>query len=298
MIRVKKDYSRIPGGLATNAAERRREAALKEGNRHNFSAYYYSGKSVRRHLREIYRNKCAYCECRIDEGAAWQVDHFRPKKKLAEDKSHPGYYWLAYEWSNLLLSCPICNRKKSNQFPIRGIRVRVPHVKRTEWRADFPTLLAEAPLLLNPELDDPEDHITFLPNGIIEVKDGSLQGRETVRICDLNRESLRLRRKRLVDRFRSDVWDQTDLIFQKRKQGKIQTKEEFLDALEVGFRTLFRNIVCAGEPEQEYSRLGWYMDNHFREFFLESLPAGEPREIVNYAFTLCQMEWEAEPGNE
>lgn len=284
MIRVKKNYSQIPDALTTNGSEMKREAALKERRQHNFSAYYYSGKSVKKHLREIYKNKCAYCECRIDEGAAWQADHFRPKKSVAEDKDHPGYYWLAYEWSNLLLCCPTCNRKKSDRFPIQGFRVKEPQHKQTEWRADSPTFLTEKPLLLNPELDYPEDHLTFLPDGSIRDKNVSKRGTETIRICDLNRESLRLKRKRLVDKFNNDIRDQTDIIFQMRKQGKIRTKSEFLDAIELGFKTLFKNLIQMGKPEQELSRMGWYMSYNFREFFLETMPKGEPREIVKYAF--------------
>lgn len=45
---------------------------------------------VRDKLNEYYLGKCAYCErdCKAE------IEHYRPKKRVAEDRAHPGYYWL------------------------------------------------------------------------------------------------------------------------------------------------------------------------------------------------------------
>ena len=190
MIRVEKDRTQVPSGLRSAGAERKREAALREGNKHNFSTHYYAHDSVKRKLREIYRDKCTYCESRISAGASWRVEHYRPKNKLKDDVGHTGYYWLGYEWSNLLLSCETCNGKKSNQFPIQGTRVERPQEDRTEWRADSESFKAEKPLLLNPELDNPEEHLVFLPDGDIKEKGKSERGKKTIEICGLDREDL------------------------------------------------------------------------------------------------------------
>ena len=58
--------------------------------------------------------RCAYCEGRNSAGEFGDAEHYRPKGEVTENRkpiSHPGYYWLAYEWYNLLLSCKKCNSK-------------------------------------------------------------------------------------------------------------------------------------------------------------------------------------------
>ena len=76
------------------------------------------------------------------------------------------------------LICSQCNGKsaKSNKFPIAptGIRVTTPpldnqrELNKALCRADSQLLLDEKPLLLNPEIDKPEEHLVFLPNGQIK----------------------------------------------------------------------------------------------------------------------------------
>lgn len=73
-------------------------------------------------LKGLYKNKCAYCEkyCYDPE-----VEHFRPKGQVTGDQRLAnGYYWLCYEWTNLLPSCHECNKvnAKGTKFPIKGIR--------------------------------------------------------------------------------------------------------------------------------------------------------------------------------
>lgn len=68
----------------------------------------YKYKDIKEKLSDIYNDKCAYCETRERR---LQVEHFRPKSK---------YYWLAYSWDNLLLSCSACNSKKIDVFEIEG----------------------------------------------------------------------------------------------------------------------------------------------------------------------------------
>ncbi len=62
----------------------------------------YKYEDIKEKLINIYNDKCAYCE---SKERRLQVEHFRPKSK---------YYWLAYSWDNLLLSCSACNSKKSD----------------------------------------------------------------------------------------------------------------------------------------------------------------------------------------
>ncbi len=116
--------------------------------------------------------KCAYCESAVRANQPGDIDHWRPKNRVtsASDKlvkiktkngtmcPHPGYYWLAYEWRNLLLACTACNRAtvktfgqptgKGSQFPVRGFRAK----KMGEESK-------ERPVLVNPVMDDPAVHM-------------------------------------------------------------------------------------------------------------------------------------------
>lgn len=57
--------------------------------------------------------KCWYVECK-NPGTDDDIDHFRPKLGVKEDPTHPGYYWLAFDWTNLRLSCHRANRPRIN----------------------------------------------------------------------------------------------------------------------------------------------------------------------------------------
>src|SRR5215469_15345176 len=75
-------------------------------------------RAFRPYLQRIFADKCAYCESPVGHVAYGEVNHFRPKALVQEDAAFPGYYWLAYEWSNLLLACRQCALSKRNRFPI------------------------------------------------------------------------------------------------------------------------------------------------------------------------------------
>lgn len=93
---------------------------------------------------------CAYCGRYLPSNDQGDVDHFRPKGKVAEDDAHGGYWWLAYAFSNYLMSCAVCNRVyKRDHFPLRP---------RARQRVTFETrqrLRHEARLLLHPLDNDP-----------------------------------------------------------------------------------------------------------------------------------------------
>lgn len=58
-------------------------------------------------LNKMTHSKCAYSELKLnEEGKDMQIEHFLPKCQ------HPN---LVVHWGNLLPSCNICNRSKSNQ---------------------------------------------------------------------------------------------------------------------------------------------------------------------------------------
>ena len=124
---------------------------------------------VRETLKDIYFNKCAYCEIKELKP---EIEHYRPKKRVTGLKNHQGYYWLCYEWTNLLPSCRYCNTEggKGNRFPIRGKRVNKPDFKKkkldkNKCKAHKPPLKNEKPYLLHPEIDTPERFFSFKRNG-------------------------------------------------------------------------------------------------------------------------------------
>lgn len=194
MIKLERPNGSIPDGLLAAGLRERREnrKALAAGVELNFEAY--RAKSVRQRLAEIFGRKCVFCESSLLGTQPGDIEHYRPKGKIANDVElpfkpkpakrskrgaannapvHDGYWWLAAEWSNLLISCADCNRPreqedydnhrrvigKSNFFPIAA------HSARAQ-RAG--ALQGEVPLLLNPCLDDPDDHLVFRDDGAVE----------------------------------------------------------------------------------------------------------------------------------
>ncbi len=192
-----------PQKLTSPEVQHKCDEALKEKNKHHFSNHYYAAPEVTTQLKALYHSKCAFCETNTAAGAALQVDHYRPKKQLQDDPNHLGYYWLGYEWTNLILACQKCNRAKSNHFPIAGKRVWEPQANPKEWKLQSTSFLAEQPLLLNPEYDAVADYFEFNANGEIhpvQHDSGSATKSETtIALCNLNREDLVIARKTCLD---------------------------------------------------------------------------------------------------
>lgn len=153
-----------------------------------------------------YLNKCAYCE-RLEKA---DIEHYRPKKSVTGEP-HDGYYWLCYEWTNLLPSCVKCNRDgaKNTHFPILGKRQLAPlfllnrAIDLNCNKASEKPLIDEIPYLLHPEIDNPDFFFKFeldsSGEGIRLVGiDADGRGVKTIEICKLNRQELRLHRQREV----------------------------------------------------------------------------------------------------
>ena len=94
------------------------------------------------------------------------------------------YWWLAYEWENLLPCCPECGHLKGSRFPVVGKRANAP--------SRGAALDEEGPLLLDPRRDDPQSEFVFLDDGGIVSK--SERGRVTIEVLGLNRRQLLLDR--------------------------------------------------------------------------------------------------------
>src|SRR5262249_16385955 len=118
----------------------------------------YGASVVKDSLLEAQNNKCAYCEATFRDTSFGAVEHYRPKKFAqqgpGEEKEYPGYYWLAYDWHNLLVSCEVCNTThKQNYFPLANPTERA--------RSHLEDVSKERPLLIHPAIQDPREHIRF-----------------------------------------------------------------------------------------------------------------------------------------
>jgi uncharacterized protein (TIGR02646 family) len=166
------------------AYSREPEAYRSGAKKFKFTQSIYAHSTVKSALVKAQHRKCCYCEARIGRGG--DVEHFRPKQAYCqaegESLQYPGYYWLAYEWSNLYLACTICNqRHKQNFFPLQNPMERV-----SDHRSQ---LQREQPLLIDPSQENPEDFIGFrgeIPFAI----DDQPKGAKTIEIIDLNRPNL------------------------------------------------------------------------------------------------------------
>jgi uncharacterized protein (TIGR02646 family) len=163
----------------------RPKVAGKQPAPFEFKQTIYGHKAVKESLRIAQHDKCAYCEASISANSSGDVEHFRPKvfsqQGETTERLYPGYYWLAYTWSNLLYACELCNRPvKRNLFPLKT------PVTRARRPAD--NLLLEEPLLVDPAgPGDPRDHIRFRHNKPYGI---TSEGKETVRTMNLDRAHL------------------------------------------------------------------------------------------------------------
>jgi hypothetical protein len=163
-------------------------------------------------LAKIFHSKCAACESRVGVGTFVSVTHFRPKIRVVEDKSTQGYWWLAYDWSNLFILCPRCEQMKGARFPIAGKRALSPSDK----------LSREKPFLLDPCVDDPSAHLAFDDDGTIVGQ--TERGRITIEIYGLNRETLEEARRQAIE----NMLNRVKLTLYEMGTGKNPTAQEGL----------------------------------------------------------------------
>ena len=196
MIRVRRSRQ-VPEVLkkAGAAARRRDEKAFAKGARaFSFDRTIYGHPTVKRSLVASQHHKCCFCESKVTHISSGQVEHFRPKGGVRQSPrgalKKPGYFWLAYEWTNLLFCCELCNcRFKRNLFPLVDPKARA--------RRSDDDLAREEALFIDPASEDPARHIGYREEYPFAV-DGSRRGEATWRELGLDREELaELRRDHL-----------------------------------------------------------------------------------------------------
>jgi uncharacterized protein (TIGR02646 family) len=177
-------------------------AGADRKNAFKFERKIYGSPSVKQSLRAAQHDKCCYCEGSFAAQSSVDVEHFRPKTCFQQQRGapieYPGYYWLAYSWSNLYYSCEICNRLgKRNLFPLVD-----PSQRNRNGNDNY----NETPEILDPGgVDDPRDHVRF--NGAA-VEAITNRGTKTIKALGLDRGDLttaRLQHLKLLTALRDVV---------------------------------------------------------------------------------------------
>jgi hypothetical protein len=217
LVRARAKSAVPPSFRGDKRVEKALSLLVAAGAKREFDSEYW--KKAKKQLKAESHGKCAYCEAPTSVVAHGDVEHFRPKSV---------YWWLAYCYDNYLYSCQICNQSfKGDEFPVADEARRLPapalapnatdaerreHVRRFAPdplddaagmpRADFETALAgEGALLLNPYVDDPEQHFAWTADAALQevavrpVSDASRPLHEAAeRYYGLNRPELLLER--------------------------------------------------------------------------------------------------------
>lgn len=202
MIRLNRRAEPIPETLSTkgrDATAKLKREATKGKKEFKFSQAIYGAADVRKALRDMQNGKCAFCESSLPQSTAGHVEHFRPKGEVQQaGKSpvlRPGYYWLAYDWDNLLLACEWCNtRAKGRFFPLEDDSKR--------GRSHRDDLSKESPLLLDPANDDPANHLEFKEE-VVRPKKRSRKGTQSIETYRLNDAELAEHRRDKLQLFRT-----------------------------------------------------------------------------------------------
>lgn len=220
-----KDKLAADGVTQITSAERELERAVvfftsplhyaneKKLTKKTFAFAIYKDALLAEHMEAVFHNKCAYCESRFAHVTPKDVEHFRPKSEINTGSGvlAPGYYWLAGDWDNLLVSCPDCNRARKHKVPnqpkavLLGKETQFPlSDEKRRVRQSGPLKAEDAVrLLLNPCTDDPDKHLAFDDDGLIHPRQirgkPSPRGEASITVYALQRKRLVEERKRVLN---------------------------------------------------------------------------------------------------
>lgn len=207
MIRIVKPAEDIPEVLLEKGltAGKELEDLYDSGTRafpsEMFDSAIYGHKKVKEKLILLQHDKCCFCEAKITHISYGDVEHFRPKAgwvQLNEPLNQPGYYWLAYDWANLFLSCQLCNQRfKKNLFPLANPATRA--VSHHQSIAD------EDPLFIHLTDEDPEAFIAFYEEVPFAI-DGNKRAEQTIINTGIDRENLNSHRLSFLNKVR-DIYE-------------------------------------------------------------------------------------------
>ena len=237
-----------------------------------FKFRVYKQQDVADALNTLFHGKCAYCESSIKAVQPTDIEHFRPKGRVAGCPAPPGYWWLAASWNNLLASCIDCNRRRYQAIeqiasdPLNGMANGQVNLGKGDL---FPILgtnyaLSEAddhdaedPALIDPTRRDPKEHLVWLQERGLSLvapreQNGVLDpyGRHTYRVFGLNRQGLvELRTARLLE-------IRTRIVFiEKLLDRALSMLEPFASGLQTDAFEEFLSLYGYAEPHQPFSAM-------------------------------------------
>lgn len=245
-----------------------------------YTSARYGHQEIRDELNDIYYGKCAFCESLIGHVSTPHVEHFRPKAKIT-GLNENGYYWLGYEWSNLLLACPSCNGAKSTKFPLFRTNYVVNHPTDLLGNINYANfniingyLSVERPLLINPEYWHPDKLLTIDYFGkLIPIKN-NVFARTTIEEIELNRDELVAKRQGEIDKIIVRIEEQ---IFERYSDDPL-TDRQYMNQL----NNIFKEIISRIDKKSEYTLLGKCMIEKFDELILEDIEPEFRNEIMDH----------------
>ncbi len=302
MRKVNKDFNAPPPALQQGFEDEKEDLLTKKSD-HRFNSYIYNN-AVKEELKELYHNKCAYCESFMSDDT-FTVEHYRPKKGDGDYS----YYWLGYEWSNLLPVCKKCNNKKRGQFPVavpsqflpnsgKKCRVKIPQLlpngdlDMEAMKANHPYLLDEKPYLLHPEIDEPKEYLFVKITGELESQIGKevneyhyKRVEKTIQLTNLNRDVLITNRRRIIEDFEHLLRIQIVNFLKFSEENK---PDNLSSVVKLAFFVIFEIIENQFKDDQEYTLTGWSVWKNIKEILFKEIYKDnqEIEKLLDYALAL------------
>lgn len=225
-----------------------------EARKEIFNKYDDRWRAVRDAFEAYSNGKCWYVECK-SPNADNDIDHYRPKGRVAEDKSHPGYYWLAFEWWNLRLSCQRVNRRrrdpeggetggKGDHFPLVNPDDRA--------RRPSDDLSLELPAIVDPTNPSDVAMLTFSRSGELEL----VPERKGEPVAEAKFDASRLYLHLNWPRFLEERMALYNQIERSVHRGEDLAPRDYggMHAVGQAFLDICKDLARWTEPQQEYSR--------------------------------------------
>ena len=302
MRKVNKDFHAPPTALQQGFAEKK-ENLLTKQSEHQFDGRIYN-TAVKQELKKLYHNKCAYCE-RMMGDDEFTVEHYRPKK------GSYSYYWLGYEWSNLLPVCTKCNNAKDDKFPVavpsrvmpksgKKSRVKEPqfladgNLDLEAMKANHPYLVNEKPYLLHPEVDYPQSFLSvqrtgqLIPRSKKEVNEEKFErAYQTIKLTNLNRDVLTYERRKIIETFEVVLKKQTVRLLQEITDKHI-SKHNLDSYLRLAYFAHFEIIEDQFKDDREYTLTAHWIWKNIKEIIFKGIYEDnhDIEKLLDYALDL------------
>ena len=232
----------------------------------------YKEIDVQQALRRMFAWKCAYCERQLEKGS-FEVEHYRPKGHV-HGCDHPGYWWLALEWTNLLPACAACNKGLLQHLvtadmtvtqveALQATKATDLHGKATQFPVTFSRLVAknndhsfEGPLLIDPTRTDPEPELSWRSDCVFSVVEPadkptgpSAMGAATIKCVALNRVDLVENRTQVLERLRTQriqIMDSLEMAVEGAQPEQVKA------AIDIALLRL-NDMKLSGKSNQPYA---------------------------------------------